>query len=692
MSNKYLLEIGVEELPANFIDDALKQLYDNMKSMFEEERIDYGDIKTYATPRRLVAIVDGLADKQRKLIETVKGPAKKIAYGEDGKPTKALEGFMRGQGIGLDDVFEKEHKGVEYIFANVVREGKDTSTVLTERIPSVIKGIVFPKSMRWGGKNIRFARPIRWIVSLLNNKVIPFELEGISVGNKTNGHRFLGDRNVIINSVEEYMKVLEENFVIVDQNKRREIIKYGSERLAKEKGGSILYDEKLLNEVTNIVEYPTPILGKIKEEYLRLPKDVVITPMKEQLRFFPVVNDSNRLLPYFVTVRNGNKEHIDTVIKGNEKVLGARLEDAKFFYYEDIKLPLESYVEKLKDITYQEKLGTLYDKTIRLQRLAHKIGDYLEVGEGTQKNIDRAAYLSKADLVTKMVVEFTELQGKMGMEYAQHSGENEIVSAAIYEQYLPKFAGDSLPTTTAGSIISIADKIDSIAGSFAIGVQPTGSQDPYGLRRQALGVINIILEKRLNLGLEDIIDYALYIYVEEQGLVFDYKTVKSEIMDFFNARIKNMFSDMGIRYDVIDSVISTGIDDVYDLKIRAEKLNGYIAEKGLTDVLVTFNRLINLADKSVSGDVNKELLMEKEEIELYEAFLGIEDKVVDLINKKAYDKALEQFITLKEPVDNFFDHVMVMVDDDDLRENRLNLLGRIAKNMLMICDLSKIVK
>lgn len=692
MSNKYLLEIGVEELPANFIDDALKQLYDNMKSMFEEERIDYGDIKTYATPRRLVAIVDGLADKQRKLIETVKGPAKKIAYGEDGKPTKALEGFMRGQGIGLDDVFEKEHKGVEYIFANVVREGKDTSTVLTERIPSVIKGIVFPKSMRWGGKNIRFARPIRWIVSLLNNKVIPFELEGISVGNKTNGHRFLGDRNVIINSVEEYMKVLEENFVIVDQNKRREIIKYGSERLAKEKGGSILYDKKLLNEVTNIVEYPTPILGKIKEEYLRLPKDVVITPMKEQLRFFPVVNDSNRLLPYFVTVRNGNKEHIDTVIKGNEKVLGARLEDAKFFYYEDIKLPLESYVEKLKDITYQEKLGTLYDKTIRLQRLAHKIGDYLEVGEGTQKNIDRAAYLSKADLVTKMVVEFTELQGKIGMEYAQHSGENEIVSAAIYEQYLPKFAGDSLPTTTAGSIISIADKIDSIAGSFAIGVQPTGSQDPYGLRRQALGVINIILEKRLNLGLEDIIDYALYIYVEEQGLVFDYKTVKSEIMDFFNARIKNMFSDMGIRYDVIDSVISTGIDDVYDLKIRAEKLNGYIAEKGLTDVLVTFNRLINLADKSVSGDVNKELLMEKEEIELYEAFLGIEDKVVDLINKKAYDKALEQFITLKEPVDNFFDHVMVMVDDDDLRENRLNLLGRIAKNMLMICDLSKIVK
>lgn len=692
MNSKYLLEIGVEELPANFIDEALKQLYDNMKSMFEEERIDYNKIETYSTPRRLVAIVDGLGEKQRTLVETVKGPAKRIAYDEYDKPTKALEGFMKGQGIGLDEIFIEEHKGVEYVFANVVKEGKDTSTVLAQRIPGVIKAIVFPKSMRWGGKNIRFARPIRWIVSILNDRVIPFELEGISVGNKTNGHRFLGSRNIIINSVEEYMKVLEENFVIVDQNKRMEIIKYGSERLAKEKGGSILYDEELLKEVTNIVEYPTPLLGKIKEEYLRLPKDVVITPMKEQLRFFPVVNDNNRLLPYFVTVRNGNKEHIETVVKGNEKVLGARLEDAKFFYYEDIKFPLESYVEKLKNITYQEKLGTLYDKTIRIQRLAHKIGDYLEVGEGTQKNIDRAAYLSKADLVTKMVDEFTELQGKMGMEYAQHSGENEIVSTAIYEQYLPKFAGDSLPTTTAGSIISIADKIDSIAGSFAIGVQPTGSQDPYGLRRQALGVINIILEKRLNLGLEDIIDYALYIYVEEQGLVFDYKTVKAQIMDFFNARIKNMFSDMGIRYDIIDSVINTGIDDIYDLKIRADKLNDYIADKGLTEVLVTFNRLINLADKSTSTDVKKELLIEKEEIELYEAFLAIEDETLDMISKKAYDKALEQFITLKEPVDNFFDHVMVMVEDDDLRENRLSLLGKIAKTMLMICDLSKIVK
>ena len=692
MDNKYLLEIGVEELPAQYIDDALKQLHNNMKKLFEEERIEFRDIKTYATPRRLVAIVDGLGHKQATLTEIQRGPAKKIAFDEEGKPTKALEGFMRGQKVGLEDIFIEEHKGVEYIFARVVKEGKDTSTIISEKMANVIKGIVFPKSMRWGGKNLRFARPIRWVVSIFNDTVVPFELEGIKVGNETKGHRFLSRKNIGIKSVDEYMEVLEENYVIVDQNKRREIIKYSSDKLAKEKGGSILCDEELLREVTYIVEYPTPLLGKIKEEYLRLPRDVIITPMKEQLRFFPVINDNNQLLPYFVTVRNGGKDYIDTVIKGNEKVLGARLEDAKFFYYEDIKEPLESYVEELKDITFQEKLGSLYDKTIRIQKLANKIGEYLEVGEETQKNIERAAYLSKADLVTKMVNEYTELQGKMGMEYAQHSGENEIVSTAIYEQYLPRFTGDVLPTTTAGSILSIADKIDTIAGSFAIGVQPTGSQDPYGLRRQALGVINIILDKRLKLGLEDIIDYALYIYVEKQGLVIDYNNVKEQIIDFFIGRIKNIFSDKGIRYDIIESITNIGIQDIYDLSVRAEQLNDYIVRKGLTEVVVTFNRVINLADKSTNTEVKKELLQEKEEIELYEAFSKIEEEVLRLIDKKEYDKALEQFISLKDAIDNFFDHVMVMVEDDELRKNRLALLGKIAENMLKICDLSKIVK
>jgi len=694
MSNKYLLEIGVEEIPAKFINGALEQLKNNTENMLRENRVDYTDIFTYATPRRLTIIVEGLSDKQEDLREEVKGPAKRIAFNDDGTPSKALEGFLRSKGIEKNDILIKEHNGEEYVFANIVKKGKQTVQVLSEEIPNVIKSIVFPKSMRWGGKNLRFARPIRWIVSIFNDKVVSFDLERIKVSNVTKGHRFLGSQSIELNSVDEYLTKLEENFVIVDQNKRREIIKYGSEKLAKEKGGNILVDENLLEEVTYLVEYPTPILGNIKEEYLRLPKEVVITPMREQLRFFPVVNDHNRLLPYFVTVRNGNKEHLETVIKGNEKVLGARLEDAKFFYYDDIKKPLDSYVEKLKEIVFQEKLGTLYDKTLRVQKLATKIGDYLEVGEETQKNISRSAFLSKADLATKMVNEYTELQGRMGMEYASQSGENEIVSTAIYEQYLPKFTGDALPTTTAGAVLSIADKIDTIAGSFAIGIQPTGSQDPYGLRRQALGVINIILDKRLNLSLNDIVEYSLYIYVENQGLVFDYNNTKNRIVEFFAGRIENMLSDMGIRYDVIDGILSTGIDDIYDLKVRAEKLNQYINEneKGLSEVLTTFNRVINLANKATSIEVKRDLLVEKEEIELYDTFISIEESVLEYINKKAYDKALEQFITLKEPVNKFFDHVMVMVEDDQIRENRLSLLAKISERMLMICDLSKLVK
>ncbi|NLY78090.1 MAG: glycine--tRNA ligase subunit beta [Tissierellia bacterium] len=693
-SNKYLLEIGVEEIPAKFIDKALEQLKNNTGDMLRENRIEYTDIYTYSTPRRLTVIVEGLAEKQSDLEEEVKGPAKRIAFAEDGSPSKALQGFLRSKGIEEKDIVIKEFNGEEYVFANIVKDGRETVQVLSEEIPNVIKSIVFPKSMRWGGKSIRFARPIRWIVSMLNDKIVPFDLEGIMVSNISKGHRFLGSQHIELKSVDEYMSKLEENFVIVDKKKRREIIKYGSDKLVKEKGGSILADEDLIDEVTNLVEYPTPLLGNIKEEYLSLPREVIITPMKEQLRFFPVVNDHNRLLPYFVTIRNGNKEYADTVIKGNEKVLGARLEDAKFFYYDDIKEPLEYYVEKLKDITFQEKLGSLYDKTLRVQKLAVKIGDYLEVAEETQKNVQRAAFLSKADLATKMVGEFTELQGRMGMEYANHSGENEIVSTAIYEQYLPKFAGDALPTTTAGAILSIADKIDTIAGSFVVGIQPTGSQDPYGLRRQALGVINIILDKRLNLSLKDIVEYALYIYVENQGLVFDYNTVKDSIIDFFSGRLKNMFGDMGIRYDIIDGVLSTGVDDIYDLKVRAEKLNQYLLENEseLAEVLTTFNRVINLADKATSTEVERELLVEGEEVELYDIFEQIEESVTAYINDKAYDKALEQFITLKGPVDQFFDHVMVMVEDEKLRGNRLGLLAKISEKMLMICDLSKLVK
>lgn len=689
--NRYLLEIGVEELPARFVKTTLDQMEKYISKELNEKRIPFDEIKFYSTPRRLVLLIEGLPERQEDLEKEVKGPSKKIAFDEEKNPTKALEGFMKGQGVTLDDIFIKEYNNVEYIFASKIEKGRSVGEILKDTIPEMIKSISFPKSMKWGGKNLRFARPIRWLLSLFNDSILEFDLEGIVASNITKGHRFLGSNHIEINNIDEYFTALKDNYVMVDRAERKDKIKYGCEKLAREKGGNLLFDEELLDEITNIVEYPTPMIGRIKEEYLDLPKEVLITPMKEHQRYFPVVDDKGRLLPYFITVRNGNEEYLDIVVKGNEKVLGARLEDAKFFYYEDIKQPLENYVESLKDIVFQEKLGTLYDKTMRVQKLAGKIGSYLEVGEETKKNIERASYLSKADLVTNMVGEFSELQGIMGREYAAESGENEITSLAIYEQYLPRFSNDELPTTTAGAILSIGDKLDTIAGIFAIGIQPTGSQDPYGLRRQALGIINIILDKKLNLSLEELVDFALYIYVEENGLAFDYYKVKDEILNFFDGRVKNMFIDMGIRYDIVEAILGTDIDDIFDLKLRADKLNLWLEKEGLSEVLSAFNRVKTLAEKAETDEVKRELLVEEEEINLYETFNDVKEKVMDSLNRKEYDRALDHMVSLKEPIDQFFDNVMVMVEDEELKNNRLGLIKQISNTMLLICDLSKIM-
>jgi len=689
MTRRYFLEIGVEELPARFIDDALIQLKNNFENTLNDNRIKYENIVTFQSPRRLAIDITGLESQGESEEVTIKGPAKRIAFDEDNNPTKALEGFIKSQNVKLEDIFIETVNNEEYIFIKKINAGKQLEDVLRENIASNIKNISFPKSMRWGGKNIKFARPIRWIVSLLDDEIMEFDFEGISVSNITRGHRFLGSQNIVIKEIGEYKELMRKNYVIVDPQERKDIIKYNSQKLAREKGGNVLKDDDLLNEVTNLVEYPTPIMGRIKEEYLNLPFDVIVTPMRDHQRFFPCIDDKNRLLPYFITIRNGDDKFIETVIKGNEKVLGARLEDARFFYNEDIKYPLETYVEKLKRLTFQEKLGTMYDKTIRLQRLSGKIADYLEVGDETKKNILRASYLSKADLVTKMVTEFTELQGKMGMEYAEKSGENKIVSQAIYEQYLPRFSQDNLPSTTAGAVLSIADKLDSICGLFAIGIQPTGSQDPFALRRGALGIINIIIDKKLNVSLRDLIDFSLYIYIEENNLACDFNKVRTEIFGFFMARVKNMLTDQKIRHDVVDAIISTGTDNIYDIVIRAEKITNWLEDERAQKTIVSFDRLTALSDKAISSNVVRNLLS-VDELELYDAFNKIEDKVDTYINKKDYDKALNELGHLSDPINRYLDNVMVMVDDDNIRNNRLALIKLIRDKSLNICDLSLI--
>lgn len=686
MNNYLLFEVGVEELPSRFVSSTLEQIKNNLTKLFNDNRIVFDDIETYGTPRRLTFVVKGISDRQSNLEEEVKGPSKKIAVDADGNFTKPALGFIKSKGLKEEDVYFKQVGKDEYIFGTIKQEGIETSEVLKTILPEAVKAVTFPKAIRWGGKNMRFARPIRWMVTLLNDEVLEVNLEGIVSSNVTKGHRFLGEKEFTVNSLEDYYEKLEKNYVILDQNKRKELIKNQCIEVANSLGGEVEFDDDLLEEVTHLVEYPTAFYGEFDSAYANLPKEVVTTPMKEHQRYFPVVKDG-KLLPNFIAVRNGNDYKIDVVKAGNEKVLVARLEDALFFYKEDTKKNLESYIEKLKTVVFQAKLGTVYDKTLRIEKLSSDILESLNLNY-IKEDVIRAAKLCKADLVTGMVFEFTELQGIMGREYAKVGGENEVVSEAIFEHYLPRFAGDILPETKAGIALSIADKLDSIAGFFAIGIQPTGSQDPYALRRQALGVLSILMDKKLDVNLKDLVNHALNNY---NNLEFNKEEVSTQIMEFFKERIKNLFRDLGIRYDVIEAVLSSEINDISDMHTRAVELNNWLSTKGLVEMLTAFNRVSTLAQKATLSDVKEDLLKEEAEIKLYHGFKEIKVKVEELLKDKKYSEALDAFASLRPLVDNMFDNVMVMDKDESIKENRLALLKQIYDTMLSICDLSKIV-
>lgn len=686
MNNYLLLEIGVEELPSRFGQTTLDQIENNLSKLLKEERINFDNIEKYATPRRLTFVIKNLADKATDLEEEVKGPAKKIAVDADGNFTKPALGFMKSKGLDPENVYFKQLGNAEYLFGTIKQEGKHTSEVLKTIVPEAIKNVTFPKAMRWGGKNMRFARPIRWMVALLNNEVLDIDLEGIKSSNITRGHRFLGEREFEVNSVEEYFEKLDKNFVVLDQHKRKEMIREQAIEVAKSLGGEVELDEDLLEEITFLVEYPTAFYGEFDEEYVKLPKEVVTTPMKEHQRYFPVLKDG-KLLPNFIAVRNGDSNRIDLVKAGNEKVLRARLADALFFYHEDTKKPLESFVDKLQTVVFQAKLGTVYDKTLRIEKLSQVILNELNMTE-SKENTLRAAKLCKADLVTNMVFEFTELQGIMGRDYAQVSGENEEVCQGIFEHYLPRFAGDILPETNTGIALSIADKLDSIAGFFAIGIKPSGSQDPYALRRQALGILSILLDRKLSVNLNNLINAALDNY---SNLEFNKEEVASQIVEFFVERVKNLFKDLGIRYDVIDAVLNNNLDDISDIHTRALELNRWLQKDELVEMLTAFNRVATLAEKATTDIVKEDLLKEDAEIKLYNGFKEIKSNVESLLLDKKYNEALDAFATLRPLVDNLFDNVMVMDKDEAIKENRLGLLKQIYSTMLTICDLSKIV-
>lgn len=681
-NHEVLFEIGVEELPARFIDRAEKELSDRTVAWLKEERIGFEEVTTFSTPRRLAIRIKGIDEEQETIVEKVRGPNIDIAKDADGNWSKAAIGFTKGQGKTVDDITIEEVKGISYTFVEKKTEGKQTIDVLTNFV-DIVASIPFQQTMRWGEKSFRFARPIRWLVAMMDDQVIPFEIAGVQTGNVTIGHRFLGGK-VTLNSPSEYEATLEKQYVIADSKKRKQMIVDQIKQIEEAEDFHIEINDSLLNEVCNLVEYPTAFHGEYDEDYLSLPEEVLITSMREHQRYFPVFQDESKehLLPYFVSVRNGDAHAIDNVVQGNEKVLRARLADGRFFYDEDRNSSIDSYVEKLKSVIFQEELGTIYDKAIRVQKIAAKISELLEVNEVEKAAINRAAKISKFDLVTNMVNEFPELQGIIGENYARHFDEDELVSTAVREHYKPVHATDSLPTNKVSSIVSVADKLDTVVGTISIGLIPTGSQDPYGLRRQAIGILRIMLENEWDIPFESFLKLA-----ED---LFENNEHKTAILNFFKDRAIFIFNRENIENDVIDAVLHDEIGVLSYKLAKAKLLSAKRNDPSFKPVQESFVRVLNLADKATGKVIDTDAFKTPSEEALYDQLVGAKDNFDRYETSFDAENGLEELITLAEPIHQFFENNMVMDPNEILKENRLALVHETAKLIKRFADLTLI--
>jgi glycyl-tRNA synthetase beta chain len=686
----YLLEIGVEELPARLAGPLVAQFRELGERMLQENRIAFEEVRVYSTPRRITLLVKGIAGVQTDLVEEVKGPPRRAAFDEAGQPTKAAHGFARGQGVAVSDLVVRATPAGEYVFARKRIQGRPTAEVLREQIPALIGGLSFPRPMRWGNLDFRFIRPIRWLVSLLGDEVVDFELSGLRPGRLTFGLRNFHPDPIELRNTEDYLERMREASIIVDQERRKEVIRKALEDEAARLGGRVVPDDDLLEEVTHLVESPLPIVGEFDPRFLRLPPEVVITPMKEHQRYFPVWDENGRLLPRFIAFANGPVDR-ELVRRGNEKVLRARLQDAEFFYQEDLRTPLEKKIEKLKKVVYLEGLGTVYDRVQRLVSLSRYLCGVLGLTELQREAAERAAYLSKADLVTSMVFEFPELQGIMGGYYARAGGEREEVCRAIEEHYRPRFAGDELPQTKPGAVVAIADKIDGLVGCFALGLEPSGSQDPYALRRQALGILHIALSQGFDFSLRELVARA---YENYQGMELRYSLaeVEDRLEEFFRVRLRGLYLDRGYPYDLVDAALGPSSDRIQAVRGRLEALAAVRQEPEMDSLLTAYTRASRLARQGEGREVDPGLFREPEERELYDSWLRIKDDLLCLVAGGKYREALLTGARLTEHLDRFFDRVMVMVEDEALRKNRLGILKDIAATLRMLGDLDKIVR
>ena len=680
MAKDLLFEIGAEEIPAGFMPNILGQLKQLAETKLNDAHLPFESIATYGTPRRLALIVKGLADTSAEISERHKGPSASIAYDADGNATKAAIGFARGKGLDVADLVVEDG----YIYAETKTAGVPAKDIVTDMLPQLITGLNFPKSMHWGNLDAKFVRPVRWLVALLDEEVIPVEFATVKSGNVTRGHRFLGADEITIKNAASYVDTLKENFVMVDQDARRELISKQLHDMAASKNASIVWDDDLLEEINYLVEWPTALCGGFEESYLALPDAAIITPMKDHQRYFPLVDQEGKLLPMFLTVRNGSDYSIEVVQAGNERVLRARLDDAKFFFNEDRKKPLIDRQDGLTKIVFQEGLGNLADKTERLLKLGRVFGEECGLHEDAAVVLERATELAKTDLTTGMVTEFTELQGVMGKEYALLDGESPEVAEAIFEQYLPRFAGDVLPQTEAGKVLSIIDKVDNIVATFSRGLIPTGSQDPYALRRQTIGILNILLGSDWNISLRPIFKASmelLNVAADKQ------EELLSQVEEFFTLRLKNIFLDREVPHHVIDLLLSNNELSVADAEGLVNALLANRIDENV-ELVQAYTRMYNLVKDVEYTGVNSDLLKEDAEKALFEAASKASEASLAAWEANDYTAVVAVPATLVPAINKFFEDVMVMDKDEAIKANRLQLVRLAYSVMAIIGDIS----
>lgn len=687
MTKDYLFEIGTEEMPAHVVAKSVKQLADRTGKFLKDNGLSFKNIKTFSTPRRLTILVQELAEKQADIDEIKKGPSKKIALDKDGNWSKAAEGFVRGQNMSVDDIYFQKIRDVEYAYIHVKKEGKKATEILLG-MDQIVKELAFPTKMRWGNYDLEFVRPIHWIVSLFGSEIIPVKILDIVAGRKTYGHRFLGESLVLATS-DDYESALKSQFVIADANQRKNMILSQINSLCEKNNWQVKIDSGLLEEVTNLVEYPTIFSGSFNEKYLNIPKEVLITSMKDNQRYFEVYDHEGTLINHFIAIRNGNSDYLDNVIAGNEKVLVARLDDAQFFYDEDKKYPLSHFVEKLSSVSFHDKIGSMAEKMLRVKLIGEYIGKKINLSSSELADFDRAADIYKFDLVTNMVGEFAELQGIMGTHYAELAGERKAVSQAIKESYLPSSADGDLPITKIGSLLSIADKLDTIIAFFGAGMIPNSSNDPYALRRSAYGIVRILINQSWNISIEDALkDIIALLKGKTVAKLPNDEATQAEISDFIINRVKQLLQVKKYSYDVIDTVLASNQQNVANILSIADILQENHDDSKFKKVVESLTRIANIlkkADFSEAGQINPDLFENNSEKALYDKINLLLDKSLDV--KTLYS----EFVQLQPVIDEYFDSNMILDKNEAVKINRLSQLKLIDKLALEFGDLSKLV-